>query len=90
MASFVFVGDPNMEGKDLTPSCTLLGMTFPAGESVEVIDEDAAARLRRHNHFKEVDAEPVGEPNAVDVRNGVIVFTSPKRRGRPPKVKDEA
>lgn len=53
MASFVFTGDPRMSGRDPTPSCTIYGMTFPAGEAVPVESEATAALLRTHNHFTE-------------------------------------
>lgn len=60
---FRFTGDPRGE----TPrSITAFGISFPAGEAVEVLDERVAAKLRGNSHFAEEagDAAP-GQPTTI-------------------------
>lgn len=54
------------------------GQTFVSGEAVIVENERAIAKIRNHPLF--VVQEEAEEP----------VTEEPKRRGRPPKMKDEA
>lgn len=63
-AHFTFVGDPRMDGKDMTESCDLFGMHFPKGKAVEVKDGEVADKLRRHSHFKE--GRGAGRPSKAD------------------------
>lgn len=58
-------------------STTVFGLTFKAGEAVEVTDEHAIKKLT-HNQFFASDEAP--EADATE---------QPKRRGRPPKVRTD-
>lgn len=61
MSVFRFIGDPRGEHpRDITA----FGISFPAGEAVEVPDERVAAKLRGNSHFAEDAQQPrVGGPN---------------------------
>jgi hypothetical protein len=62
---FMYLGEGTVE---------MFGLTFKAGEPVEVTDEHAIKKLT-HNQFFTSDEAPASD--AVE---------APKRRGRPPKV----
>lgn len=80
MTRFVYIGPPDEP---------LVSGTFHAGSGEwvrgvprEIADEATAARLRKHPHWRaEGEAEQAGAASAAPV--------TPKRRGRPPKVRDD-
>lgn len=82
MPAFVFLGGPDCG--DATETVAF-GAVFHRGAPSEVSDEYAIRKLRRHPHFREVEAGiPSGvelpEPYSEDLPAPV------KRRGRPPRV----
>ena len=58
---------------------TIFGLAFPRGVPVEVTDPHACAKLANHPEF-------IVDDEASDTAEAGI--DQPKRRGRPPKVRD--
>jgi hypothetical protein len=56
---------------------THYGVEFTIGEAAEVTDPEALAKLTNHPHFAIADETD-------------FIPAAPKRRGRPPKVKEDA
>jgi len=78
MPRFRFIGDPlaDYHGAD---TCELFGLMFDRVEWTDVSEPHLIERCRRHSHLEE-DSD--GESVAT-----VASVATPKRRGRPPKVK---
>ena len=76
MARFRFIGDPNDGFRGPEPQ-VFLGFTFVRDEWTEVPD-DLAERFARHSHLEQDDAAAVAGES----------LPQPKRRGRPPKVRE--
>lgn len=83
MAKFTYIGvdeaaDPN--------GTQAFGLYFPVGEPVEVEDKAVAAKLAGHPHFK---ASRWASTEADDVESEKKADDEPKRRGRPPKARED-
>jgi hypothetical protein len=61
-------------------STTVFGLTFKAGEAVEVTDAHAIKKLTANNLFAHNDEPEASAPKVED---------QPKRMGRPPKAKTD-
>jgi hypothetical protein len=60
MAKFRYVGQPLKDGgRDVCKSSVVSydGISFPAGEPIEVADASLASRLRGSDHFEEVKSK---------------------------------
>jgi hypothetical protein len=75
MARFRFIGDPNDSFRGPAPQ-KILGFVFDRDDWTEVPD-DLAERFARHSHLEQDETQA----GAGDV-------PQPKRRGRPPKVRE--
>ena len=80
MATLTWLGEDDLHDGAPGPSFTMAfgGVKFPKGKPVEVMDKDIIARASR-NQFFEVD----------DSDEFVSMHSEPKRRGRPPKVRED-
>lgn len=79
MAKFTYIGVEDAAEEDGT---TAFGIFFPLGEPVEVENKAVAAKLAGHPHFA---ASRWASTDAEDVEDAA----EPKRRGRPPKVRED-
>jgi hypothetical protein len=79
MAKVTWLGEDDLhEGAPGPSFLTGFGMKFPKGQPVEVTDNSILDRLRHHDFFE------VEGPDEF-----ASTHPEPKRRGRPPKVREE-
>ena len=69
----------------------VFGLTFKAGEAVEVTDAHAIRKLTANHLFAHNDEPaPVPVPTPADTAEQVTQAVAAVRRGRPPKAKPDA
>lgn len=83
MAKFTYIGTEDAADPKGTSA---FGLYFPIGKPVELEDKAVAAKLAGHPHFK---ASKWATTEAEDVEEGAEGDGEIKRRGRPPKVRED-